>query len=754
MGNYIGYFKSVDDKVLYSVKLIGDTASTSFTEIKLAGESPFVVTWDTSETPFEPIRTSTATISIVHNTYLEDILTSKAQGTIVELYSSTNAATQVLEWKGYLTPKIYDQSYVTEFENIELEAADCLSSLQYVDYDIENRGFVTFKTIIDSACTKSGCEAYYWPLTKKVGGTARLPINFGVSSQNFYTNDTDEPWTYYEVLEEIARYFGMTVYQMDSSLVFNDFTSYREGKTPFQKFSKATSYGAGTTGNFGTNIKITSSSYKASDASITFCPVYNKFYVKDNMYNCEDLFTGIFDDNNLTNRNGDFYNSFELTTEEPDKAKYPWKGKNKEEDVADSDYKYFYRLYDHDKFESVYYTPSYNTAILGSDKNTSACTRNYIGATILDLGVVAKKKWDEEVWQWITPSSVDYTRYLCISQKGKAQDSSKPVFKLKKTFIPNCCVSQNACLVLSYDVIYEKHVNRPYINPDWSTNTTEAPGLWSFKSGGAHQSPAQMNFMLKVGDKYWGGQNTKWVRTARMFSVEAESKDGDEYALVNQSATVLNTVSWEQALGEEGYCIPLEGADISQGIDFQIFLPTRQMYYWGKDGVHKYDVNQYCWVKSLSLKLCEKGQDTEREDEDVVYENVIDEDSINEFNDITFKLTTYSEQTNPSYSHVLYTTDSGDSYTFLTGITESALSNVSQRPEENCIERYSNQYSTPTKRLTLPIETLPLPSKKFISQGMIITNCDVSDLSKKFVILGGEWDYINNKATITVEEIK
>lgn len=76
---YFGQFKSLNGDT-YTVKL----GSNAATEIKLA-DNPFTVTYNTSATPFEPVRTSTATIRIVHNNYLEDILSSQAQGTEVTL---------------------------------------------------------------------------------------------------------------------------------------------------------------------------------------------------------------------------------------------------------------------------------------------------------------------------------------------------------------------------------------------------------------------------------------------------------------------------------------------------------------------------------------------------------------------------------------------------------------------------------------------------------------------------------------------
>ena len=65
MGNYKGYFSGLDCKK-YEVRITSDD-SGEYEEILLGGDAPFTVTYNTSDTPFSPVRTSKATISIVHD---------------------------------------------------------------------------------------------------------------------------------------------------------------------------------------------------------------------------------------------------------------------------------------------------------------------------------------------------------------------------------------------------------------------------------------------------------------------------------------------------------------------------------------------------------------------------------------------------------------------------------------------------------------------------------------------------------------
>ena len=147
----------------------GDTSGV-YEEIPLAGSEPFVVRYNTSNTPFEPVRTSTASIKIVNDEYLYDALSNCAQGTKVELLNITDVAHPATEWVGFLTPKVYNAGYDSCWESFDLEAADCISSLQYIDYEEMNGGGITnIKDILAQICNATKeLEGFYWTRSKKV----------------------------------------------------------------------------------------------------------------------------------------------------------------------------------------------------------------------------------------------------------------------------------------------------------------------------------------------------------------------------------------------------------------------------------------------------------------------------------------------------------------------------------------------------------------------------------------------------------
>ena len=775
MGNYRGYFRAYNDDT-YEVQLIGDTASTAFTEVKLSGSNPFVVRYDDSKTIYEPVRTSKATISIVNNNYMEDILSPYAHGTRVTLLNTTH---NTIEWVGFLTPKLYSQEYVREYEVIELEAEDCLSTLQYIPYvddTAHTKSIVTIKSILNGI--NDACEltaGYYWSRTKKVGNTVLLPDQVKVSEYNFFTSDTDESWMLDEMLTEICKYFGFTCLQWKDRIYFADYQSYHNNNDIYCNwFSKASGYNNTSYAHVGSAKSVDEDSFMGSNATISFQPIYNKVVVNANMNTCEDFIPTPFEDEYLTNRNGDgedgrplnFYASYEVPAVEPFRPVYisgtKWFNQNYAEDCdvdddakryGDAKYRYFHRLYDNRFWDSVYYNPDnfnmqnpvpISKQAMGDDYRDVSAVRDYVGATIMDLGCV-RVPYVNGQKQTVYASKLDYTRYLCFCQLGKTTTEPEDLknvimFKLKDGYHAPCFMDiDKAYLVINFSIIWERYQNRPYINPDWNNNELKvgSGGVQNYDDG-------EIWFRFRIGDKYWNG--TGWTTTNKIFEVKTE-KTENEHGSWNDERNVNNTVTWDMYVNEEGYKLPLAGVDLTGDISFEIIMPTfqyRKMYH---ESSMNYSYNAYCWMKDLSIKCVQVGQDGEEQEEnDVTYENVIDVDAVSELGDIKVKLTTSTDLTKPSYSHVIYY--NGSTNTLLTAVKEDNIEDaVAQKPEENIIQKYVQQYSTSTKQFQMTLDTSFTPFD-------VVSNLDVDSPGKRFIPLSTEIDYKAQSQEIKYEEIK
>ena len=767
-----GYFKSYDNKQYY-VKVYQSHESEPFTEVELAGDSPFVVSYDVSNTPFEPIRTSTATISVVHNEYLDELYTPYAKGTSVKVCERDDNNVEKCVWCGYLVPKTYNQGYTDCYETIELEAADCVSVLQYLEYELLNSGgCVTFKEIINLILDNTHIKTYYWPHSKQANGKFITPSDLGIFEKNFFENDTEEPWKLQDVLREMCQYLGLTLIQWEDALYFIDYTAISKGDDRYYKYTKTTQGGDEYISNV---VNMSEKLSRGNDADISFEPIYNKVSIKDNFYNVDELIPNIFDDKYLTNRNGDFYTAKKITVPSPAKAKYVSKIRKLRDDAwesektADDEYTYFMRIYDHKYFKSYYEErPNMESQITKPEDMVGK-----MGATIVDLGVVDESEFYGEEYNPTGSetgsiplgaidyaNSIDFTRYLCICENHPENSYVKGKSNFKRVLMQTplmkfpCQITKDSFLIFDYKTTHTRYPNRPYINPDWTKEGASGPDKYVEGAGywGISEWPQGIEFRFIVGDKVWSSHEKNWVALGSKYdyAIPPHLKNSPAKDFWNTELSLANSVTYDMNINESGYPIPLSG--ISQDSEFYIQILCPKPGFWA---YKKLDIgletefeshNAWSWISDFSIKLCEKGQDIEKLDNDVVYENVIDSDSINDFGEITFKMTTWHPNIKPSYSNVV-TWVNGERV-MLEKIKEANLSNQEQVAEENTIERYVLQYQTPTKKIS---HSLPLSG---ITPFDRMQGLDVSNPDDYYMQLGTEIDYVRAIQKITYIQCK
>lgn len=785
--NYKGTFWGLDEKQ-YEVLIIGDSGSTSYTEVLLSDTEPFIVRYETSTTPFDPVRKSTATINVVRDDYMEDILSCKAHGTIVKL-QEVSGDTRTTLWCGWLTPKVYDAGYEECFEEYSLECADCISSLQYFEYQKENvsPGLVTFQQLL--AQITDACElltGFYWPRSKCYGNVPSDPIHpkqLVISERNFFSSDIEEPWKLSEVLEEICKYVGATAIQWGTDLYLVDYQWLQNAEAIYVDYHRRSNgYAQPSNGTqLGGVEYINGDSYRQNGATISFEPVYNKAVVRQNLYAVEHFLPGLFDDRYLHNRLDDtttdenFYASLEvtpLTTPGVFPSGGGWLlGMNQDYDYEsdeygkrDQDFVYRMRLYDHDWYDPVFTNHNGNSVTpTTAQMKSTGITADYRGANIVDLGVVQRPSRNSQA-QLVVPSKMDYTRYLCIFEwhdnytagsgnQGKSWGDGKTVFKLKDGFRSDVITGKDCFIVINFSLLFERYKDRNYINPEWTDQHCSQP--WS-KPGSSGNFPGSVRFRLQIGSKYWNGST--WTNTSSTFSVPAEwdkvaknmftNENGDFW---NTDLQVLNNVSWEDELNCQGYKIPLDGVDLSsQQVHFDVINPTKSV--WGNTGSNSFEnymmqYNAYCWVKDFTIDFVRKGNEGQTEN-DVVFENVITSGSTLQLGDITLKITSDTELAPPSYSTVCYQRTAGDTPEPLSGVTEYNIDGVERLPEENIIEKYVRQYRTPTAKITLTV------SDDGITPFTKLFGVDADDSTQGFVQLGTEIDYHNSRQTMVCVEKK
>lgn len=745
--NFRGFFSDFECHE-YAVFFTMDSNDENWTEIPL-GPNPVVINYGSGSHLFSPTKISTCAINVLSNDYLEQLNTPYAQGIKVEVHNTT---TNEIVWRGYLKPQIFNMAYENCMESIDLECSDCLASLQYVDYKPVNgkKQIVSFKDIIDQACDMAGVDGYYWPNNKMINRTTVLPNHLTISEQNFFTEDTDEPWTYFTVLEEMCKYLGLTLIQWETYFYFLDVQTFHNNERMSMTFYAKNTHYSGVQETLDASVTISESTYKGSGHQISYEPIYNRATVRSNFYYPDYFLPDIADEDKLTNRyggtklmeipsvinqpsttNGVAKKTYDNEKFEGDIRYAPVlynKDGNRRFDAQDTIYEYYNRMFDHEWYESKYY--DYDTLqpvdLPDSAKSSTACTKMWIGGTIVETGNVPVTDTASTLNHELV-SSISLEKYVCLSRHsgfwGYWQDVENiqnlpPAFILKSGFTnPIITDSGNTYLAIYAEGLFERYPDRNYINPDWVEGVSKGNAVAS-----THVRP-RLVFKLGIGDYYWNG--TDWTTTEKKFDIALESNEL-EYTIIgkkktypgdnwNQERKILNNIPWSDWTGLKGYKIPLpDFLDLNQDITFELciqpeinHIATGSPYYKETSAG---DQSAFCWVKDLSVKIANKQMD-EWKKEDVVYggeeDGMIDANSVMELEEITMKFTTFPGRGGVSYSNVGDAINGG----FLEGIIENDIvpSYQSLKPEENVLSKYINQYSSQTikEELTVDMDIAP-----------------------------------------------
>jgi hypothetical protein len=748
--NIVGFFRENEECDLYQVDIWKD--NTTPIEIEMAGNSPVIVTYEESNTPFEPVRKSTASLTFVADD-LADCVSETADGTKVKITSDGE-----VKWCGYLKPYIQSQSFRRCVDNIELEASDAVSLLQYIKYTPVGsyRNIVTFKQLLKKICDSSELlKGFAWPITKKYGLHQVVPSDLKMSEQNFYSSDTDEPWTLFEVLEEMSRYLGLTAMQIGEYLYLVDYGAMKVQNPSYQLYHKADDYATPTTATTSYST-VEQKDIRGDGSNINFEQIYTKVSVKDSFYKPEYYTPDFWKEDYITN----VYNPDQPWTCKENEyvlfmgiAMLPYisaKGKF-EYEAADYPYQYFNRRYTNKYYEGIYYNSDL-TPYTPSDMTHSALTRDYIGGTLVETATIERglSGWTN----YEEAGSINFTKAICISQMDQPAYYSNPnpylndylpVMKVIDNYTnPIIHNGSNTYIVIDGKAFYERHRHADYINPKWVNEEVGASRTTTSSAGNRRPS---LCFRLGINGNYWNG--TQWQSTPCNFLVDAVTglvdAENDEKPIFmegsnwNLDRNILNNIAWVDWVGLNGYKIPLDSAHNFNGpIDFQINLPTKLASYHGPHE-DECTLNSYCYLKDFSVKIANKGSENTKND--LVIQNVIEGPMENEMNEITCRFTTYDIKGGLSYSNVGYGAG------LCTDLTDVAIG-VEQKPEENLIQRLVNQYSTPTVKLGLELTLDYNPLDK-------ITDIALDEYEgKTFGILGQTIDYKAGSQEITLIELK
>ena len=783
--NYKGYFMDFEGAV-HSVSFITNPRSDAYGDIRLAGDSPVVVSYSENGYLYDPIRTSTCTVKVVSSHYLMNLYTGKAQGTQVILRNEDRGT---IEWCGFLQPNLYNQGFTECIEEIEFEASDCLSALQYLKYEYYYNGngqpmIVSFKNIVDTIADRCKLINSYVFTQKLYSNSDESKIfdfkDFYISENNFYSEES-EPWTYQEVLEETCKYFGYVCFQWGDRIYFMDYDKYNSDKSMVgYRYVKEDGWDNRNYITLSNSNRITEKSIRGTGADISLDDVFNKVSVNCNYYNLEHLLPDLFEDDLLTERN-----QMTLTTVV-----------NREQEIGSrSDY----IVYDHKNIKSHFYKPivgeySHEIEVQPTEDEFNSRTffKDFVGANIVDMYYLNYSDLNGKTFE-----SKEWEKYLMISQLNRPWckgpivgeydttkywenynfpimeftqipqifiDNHKEVYESNTTTggrvptsstTPNSRPSINTNKSEHYLVIRAEGAFTPFFGESYVPENVEQKGFkkWSNTEYGGYtfdlikdttnktqNFTPKLTFYLEIPTAGWW-DGSKWVDYETWFEVPLEELHYSDEIWYSWKNT-QNKVETNLFLGISGYKIKLpESMESTAFMQFKIGMPKRFAHVSGGDDNGEAG-NAYCFIKNLEMNIVSRNTALLK-DEDVVFENVIDDNNVVDGPEWELKITS---DNNITYSFSTVSTKYGEDMVNTTNFRFYDLEGELVLPEEAIIEKFVKQYSTPTLKENMTVDMTFTPAQ--------MVKDEYWGDSKNFVITSQEIDYARCSQRITLLEKK
>lgn len=652
-------------------------ASTELT----AGATPFTAEIDSEEFLYTPTRFSTAKLQIVGNDYLQSLFS-----TAYREYRVTMKKDGVITWCGFIKPELYTQDYASETFVLEIECISAMSVLEFIDYTIEgdSKEFVSIWRLLQR-CISTAAGQYNSVFIPHVYASSKAAYSteenvlseMTLSEQDFFDED-DKPMKLKEVLEEVCKFLNWTCADWKGDLYFVDVDHtgiYRQYDIGLENKANAQV----------NELLVQDIGFAGSNHSLDVLPGYNKASVKCSNYPVAQIFPD----------------------EDFDRLKlYASQDKQSGDKVTAK------RFYYPDVYRLFHYSPQ--GADL-SDEQFEAYKNNpdsLMGGMIIKRCEYKIVNGEPEISNYNWENLIQVRRGTQKSGSNYTWLSRVPILTFKSQ-LPVAAYLDGAVAISCSVQVTE--------NDDLSTDDKKRNGY------------VRALCEFSIGDYYYNGSEFVNNSTIERFEIKFPLADitGESFA------SVENTKKLSQPYdGLTGYVIELpKGKPLTGEVRFCMYplQPQPGNYTQFFAGVGYY-------IKDLKMEYKRRNDLDDLTDySDRTYENVLNENYINELDEIEFKISSYNND-GVCYSKVML----GNDY-LRDNLYNSILDNTI-RPEEMMITRCINHYSATRIKLTQEI-------KERADLSPITRLSDTFLVGKKFINAGGSIDYKMNRFECIMIEV-
>lgn len=569
------------------------------------------------------------------------------------------------------------------------------------------------------------------------------------SSTNFLDDNAERtPWTEYEVLEEVIKFLGWSLVPDGDDVWLVDYRAENAGTVTYSVYDIQTGLEQTAVSSSANPTEITLSNTAPGTTQISIDDIYNKIEISDNLYNIEDISQDIFDDGihiSITDEKGLGADGSKWTNTET--KTFLWWTTSQTTTITGYDYQTICRLnpssgwthhyYKHTDLTELpnengqgYYYPEsdsvYTVGKINKYCNTHGCLvqhyahrknegKNNLPASIdwtdiltffvandttpnfnalncdmfekpvLEYNIGESINWKPATGtSWITIKGDLFYQYngAKYGEKGKA---TLNIVNTDKHFYTTAPVDK------AVDISDQKYCS--LVRKNTSEDYGKGFEMWKMK--------------LQIGDKYWNGN--VWTTTPSTFYVRYNNNpDGtnDEYIPAFEWMSTVNNKNFKDKVGVDAYCIPIAATDSSAPafgvMKLTLYTPAlipNDLLPLFKS-IYKDSYVDCSWINLPPCIFCKDFEvgyvytDTnvwwnnheDNNDNDKVYIGYIDDNYVNDFDAIEFKINTALQDKPISRSFV--TTSGGYLATM-----KHKQGNESKAQEYNVIDEYLDHHS-------------------------------------------------------------
>lgn len=652
-------------------------ASTELT----AGATPFTIDIDSEEFLYTPTRFSTAKLQVVGSDYLQSLFS-----TAYKEFRVTLKKNGVITWCGFIKPELYTQDYTAKTFTLEIECISAMSVLEFIDYSIEgeSKKFVSLWNLLQRCISTADGQydsvfiPHVYASSKAAYSTGENVLaNMTLSEQDFFDED-DKPMKLKEVLEEVCKFLNWTCTDWKGDLYFVDV----DHSGIYYKYDTQLKDNVETQAK---ELLVQDIGFVGAGHFLDILPGYNKATVK-----CSNYPVGqIFPDEDL------------------DRLKlYASQDKQSGDKVTAKRFYYpnVYRLF--------HYSPQ-GTAL--SDEQFEAYKNNpdsLMGSIIIKRCEYKIVNGEPDISNYNWENLIQVRRGTQKTGSNYTWLSRVPILTFESQ-LPVAAYLDGAVAISCSVQVTE--------NDDLSTDDKKRNGY------------VRALCEFSIGDYYYNGSEFVNNSTIERFEIKFPLTDiiGGGFGVIE------NTKKLSQPYDDlTGYIIELpKGKPLTGEVKFCMYplQPQPGNYTQFFAGVGYY-------IKDLKMEYKRRNDlDDLSDNSDRTYENVLNENYINELDEIEFKISSYNND-GVCYSKVML----GDDY--LQDNLYNCILDDTIRPEEMMITRCINHYSATRIKLTQEI-------KERADLTPITKLSDTFLVSKKFICTGGSIDCKMNRFECIMIEV-